>query len=132
MLTVTKVFKFCYGHWLPGYDGKCSNQHGHNAKLEVAVSGKVVKETSMIIDFVELKNIVKEAVIDRLDHTSINNLVGSCKDIDTFFSMGANPTAENMVIWIANILKRSLPVGLKLERVRLYETEDSYCEWKHD
>jgi len=117
MLSVTKRFEFCYGHRLPYHDGKCSNQHGHNAVLEIEVEGKVIEEGSkrgMIVDFGDLKKIVQDKVVERLDHQSLN---------DSF----VNPTAESIVAWIHDRLKDILP---GLVRIRFYETPDSYCEWK--
>jgi len=117
MLTITKRFEFCYGHRLPYYDGKCSNQHGHNAILEIEVDGPVISEGSkigMIVDFGDLKKIVEEGTIKELDHQYLND----------FFD---NPTAENIVMWIRDLLKDSLP---GLCRIRFYETPGSWCEWK--
>lgn len=116
-LTVTKRFEFCYGHQLPYHDGRCQNRHGHNAVLEIEVEGPVISEgpkVGMIIDFGDLKKIVQEDVIKELDHQWLND----------FFD---NPTAENIVVWIYDLLKGRLP---ELRRIRLYETPDSYCEWK--
>ena len=115
-LTVTKRFEFCYGHRLPYHDGKCQNQHGHNAVLEIEMEGHVIDEgpkAGMIIDFGDLKKIVQELVIKEIDHQWLND----------FFD---NPTAENIVAWIYALLKDRLP-GLR--RIRFYETPDSWCEW---
>lgn len=119
MLSVCKRFEFCYGHYLPNYNGACANQHGHNSILEVEILEGVYDEgdiySSMVIDFKELKKIVKEQVIDVLDHQNLNDFI--------FI-----PTAENIVRFIVAELKK--PFGDYLIRVRVYETSDSYAEWK--
>jgi 6-pyruvoyltetrahydropterin/6-carboxytetrahydropterin synthase len=69
----------------------------------------------MVIDFKEMKKIVKEEVIDLLDHKYLNDVIEI-------------PTAENMVRFIVEKLKK--PFGPHLVRVRVYETPDSYAEWK--
>jgi 6-pyruvoyltetrahydropterin/6-carboxytetrahydropterin synthase len=117
MLIITKRFEFCYGHRLPSHDGKCANQHGHNGILEIEIYGVPEKEgpkAGMIMDFGDLKKIVNEQVIEKLDHQYLNDLISFI------------PTAENLVTWIKNILFPFLP-GLR--RIRLYETSTSYCEW---
>lgn len=122
MLTVTKKFEFCYGHFLPGYHGKCKEQHGHNATLEVEVSGtgKLALPKhyeGMVIDFSDIKHFVNGLIIDVFDHKNINNFIKI-------------PTAENMVVWIVQQLRQSF--GQDLVRVRLYETNDSYAEWRKE
>lgn len=132
MITVTKVFKFCYAHKLPEYDGKCVNLHGHNGKLEIEVSNRVGLYNSdklkgdrqypgMVIDFAMLKKVVNENIIEELDHVYLNDKTGF-----------QHPTAENIVTWIVNRLGLYLFKDIKLERVRLYEEEDSWAEWRRD
>ena len=100
---VTKIFKFEACHYLPHYVGKCHNLHGHSYKLEVTVTGPLITEgekTGMIIDFGDLKSIVKKLVVDKYDHSNLNE----------FFK---DPTAENMVSVIAETLMRNLPEEIK-------------------
>ena len=104
------------------YD-KCSNPygHGHNFILEVVVCGEVDKKTGYVIDLKILKKIVKEKIIEKVDHRSLNY------EVD--FLTGINPTAENICIAIWNQLKNAIPSG-KLHSVKLYETENNYVEYK--
>ena len=104
------------------YD-KCSNPygHGHNFILEVVVCGEVDKKTGYVIDLKILKKIVKEKIIEKVDHRSLNY------EVD--FLTGINPTAENICIAIWNQLKNVIPSG-KLHSVKLYETENNYVEYK--
>lgn len=116
MLTVTKMFEFEAGHHLPNYNGPCHKQHGHTFKLEVTVSSNKFDEfIGMIIDFKDLKSIVQENVISFLDHSYLNDIIH-------------NPTSEHLVVWIINKLLNNMDEYI-LERVRLYETSTSYCEW---
>ena len=122
-LTVTKRFSFEACHYLPRYEGACHNLHGHSYDLEVTVTGEVqgygVKE-GMIIDFKDLKSIVKKHIVDELDHSNLN---------DTF----ENPTAEIMAMSIFVLLKKKLKEkGVCLTRVRLWETRDSFAEVTED
>ena len=119
-LSVTKIFSFCYGHRLPGYDGPCKNAHGHNSTMEIEVRPEAPSDYSgILVDFTKLKEIVNREIIDVLDHKFLNDDVEHFKEI--------NPTAENMVIWIVSRLEDIF--GDSLMRVRLYETPTSYAEW---
>lgn len=127
-LTICKEFVFHSAHRLPNHEGCCKNVHGHSYKLQVVVRGPQFAfarddspEYGMLLDFSRLKGIVQKEVIDRLDHSYLN-------DIDGLF----NPTAEIMVCWILDALVESLkkecPYVL-IHRIRLYETDTSYAEW---
>lgn len=128
MITVTKRFKFCYGHWLPEYKGKCNQLHGHNAVLEVEIGNEICSDTHMVVDFNDIKLDVNRIVIDELDHKCINSLLLMDIEEPTYVLMVEHPTAERMVQWIVGQLKKVY--NMNLVRVRLYETDDSYCEWK--
>lgn len=125
MLSITKRFKFESAHHLPFHEGKCKGVHGHSYILEIEVTGILADDESgihgMIMDFSDLKKIVHEYIVEVLDH----------QDLNLHFD---NPTAEAMVLWIRNTLLFRIESGptsrLKLVRVRLWETEDSYAEWK--
>lgn len=122
MITVTKNFRFEACHFLPSYVGACHNLHGHSYKLSVTVTGDIQKEgekRGMIVDFKDLKKIVKEQVIDALDHSMLN---------ETY----ENPTAEIMVEDIGRTIYSHLPKNVSLVSVKLWETEDSYAEYTPD
>ncbi len=115
-LTVTKKFEFHYAHFLPEHKGKCKFLHGHTGVLEVEVGpwGKVKSDyEGMVIDFGDLKEIVQEKVLQKLDHAYLNE----------FLSL---PTAENIAKWVWSELEREFGQGLV--RVRVYETPTSYAE----
>lgn len=100
-LKVTKQFGFEAAHFLTKYHGKCERMHGHSYKLFITVEGPL-QENGMVIDFVILKKIVKEKIIEKFDHQCLND----------FFE---NPTAENVAVWIWNELA-DLPSLLQAEK----------------
>jgi 6-pyruvoyltetrahydropterin/6-carboxytetrahydropterin synthase len=97
------------------YD-KCDNPrgHGHNYGLQVSVRGRIDPETGMVIDLKRLKDIMRERVIDRVDHTNLN------EDVD--FLRGVIPTAENLARAFWQQLANALPNG-ELHELVLEETE---------
>jgi len=103
--------------------GNCSNPnwHGHNYVLEVIVKGNVDPETGFVIDLKLLKQIIRENIIDKVDHKNLN--------LDVDFMRGINPTAENICIAIWNQLEDKIPAG-ELYSVKLYETENNYVEYR--
>ena len=103
--------------------GKCSNPnwHGHNYTLEVIITGEVNPEIGFIMDIKELKEIIRDNVISKVDHKNLN--------LDTDFMTGKIPTSENIVISIWNELVDKITKG-KLYSVKLYETENNYFEYR--
>src|SRR5579875_598539 len=88
-MQIRKHFRFEAAHVLPFHQGKCSRMHGHSYRLEVAVRGPIRTDglaRGMIEDFDTIKRIVRERVIDLLDHRALNDLI-------------ENPTAEHIVMW---------------------------------
>ncbi|MEJ2162631.1 MAG: 6-carboxytetrahydropterin synthase, partial [Robiginitalea sp.] len=110
-IRITKEFTFETGHALYGYDGKCRNVHGHSYKLSVTVIGTPIQEEGhkklgMVIDFGDLKEIVKEEVVDPFDHATVFNkntphvqLASTLKESGHKIILADyQPTSENMVI----------------------------------
>jgi 6-pyruvoyltetrahydropterin/6-carboxytetrahydropterin synthase len=138
---VTKEFNFEMAHALWGYDGLCKNLHGHSYKLFVTVIGKPITDTNnkklgMVIDFGDLKSIVKPMIVDVFDHAVALNkhaphhdLVKARPMFDRIHLLDYQPTCENMVIDFANQIKAKLPSGVELYSVKLYETATSFAEW---
>jgi 6-pyruvoyltetrahydropterin/6-carboxytetrahydropterin synthase len=102
--------------WNRATYGKCDNPkgHGHNYALEVSVRGRIDPETGMVIDLKRLKDIMRERVVDRVDHTNLN------EDVD--FLQGIIPTAENLARSFWQQLAPAIPNG-ELYEVALQETE---------
>jgi len=102
--------------------GKCSNPHyhGHNYELIVQVTGTPDPATGYVMDMKVLSKITAEEVIERFDHKNLN--------LDTEFFQKLNPTAENIVIVIYNLLRTRIDAKLEL-KVRLHETERNFVEY---
>jgi 6-pyruvoyltetrahydropterin/6-carboxytetrahydropterin synthase len=141
-IRITKQFSFETGHALYGYDGKCKNVHGHSYKLSVTVIGKPISDNSnvkfgMVIDFTDLKKIVKEEIVYQFDHATVFNkntphieLAHELQSRDHHVILVEyQPTSENMVIDFAQRIKNRLPNGIQLHSLKLQETETSFAEW---
>jgi len=140
-IRVTKEFTFEMAHALWNYDGPCRNIHGHSYKLYVTVFGNTLLDNTstklgMVMDFSELKKIVKKYVIDYFDHSVVISskageleLTNIREMFDKFYVVDYQPTCENLVIHMADILKEKIPNGINLFSLRLCETATSYAEW---
>jgi 6-pyruvoyltetrahydropterin/6-carboxytetrahydropterin synthase len=105
--------------------GKCSNPHyhGHNYEIIVKVTGVPDPATGYVMDMKLLSGIVKDNVLDRFDHKNLN--------LDTQYFKDLNPTAENIVRVIYELLRSQIDPGLELQ-VRLYETDRNFVEYPVD
>ena len=104
--------------------GKCANKnwHGHNYILFVTVEGTVDPDTGYVIDLKVLSDIIKNRIVDKMDHKNLNLEVDFMKDTIT--------TAENIAIKIYEELESDIQdTGNKLHSVKLYETENNYVEY---
>ncbi|CAM4114116.1 6-pyruvoyl trahydropterin synthase family protein [Zobellia nedashkovskayae] len=141
-IRITKQFNFETGHALYGYDGKCRNVHGHSYKLSVTVIGRPITDTShvkqgMVIDFGDLKKIVKEEIVDQFDHATVFNKntphVELAKELTdrghSVILADYQPTSENMVIDFSKKIKARLPENISLHSLKLQETDTSFAEW---
>lgn len=141
ILRITKRFHFEMAHALYAYDGICRNIHGHSYQLEVTITGSVLKapgqpKDGMVMDFHDLKTIVKQAVVDRLDHAiMVNSLVdkeqkNALSELTSrMIVVDFQPTTENILLHIAQILSPQLTSNLKLYSLKLFETGTSFAEW---
>jgi len=141
-IRITKQFSFETGHALYGYDGKCRNVHGHSYKLSVTVIGEPIADSShvkfgMVIDFSDLKKIVKEEIVDVFDHATVFNKntphVELARELSdrghSVLLVDYQPTSKMMVIDFAEKIKQRLPKQTQLFSLRLQETATSYAEW---
>ena len=141
-IRITKQFSFETGHALYGYDGKCKNVHGHSYKLSVTVIGRPIEDQNnvkfgMVIDFSDLKEIVKEEIVDQFDHATVFNKntphVELASELQSrghhVILVGYQPTSENMVVDFAQKIKNRLPQTIQLHSLKLQETETSFAEW---
>lgn len=141
-IRITKQFNFETGHALYGYDGKCKNVHGHSYKLSVTVIGMPIHDIAnvkygMVIDFGDLKTIVKSEIVDVFDHATVfNKNTPHIELANELKKRGHNvilvdyqPTSEMMLLDFANKIKRRLPETIKLHSLKLQETGTSHAEW---
>jgi 6-pyruvoyltetrahydropterin/6-carboxytetrahydropterin synthase len=113
---VRRRFRFEAAHRLPGHPGKCRELHGHSYELVVSVERAVDATRGMGLDFSELKQVVRQEAVDRLDHRCVNDLLD-------------NPTAERIAEWVWRRLAPQLP---GLVEVELYETRDCSVVYRGD
>ena len=141
-IRLTKEFSFESAHALEGYDGKCRHIHGHSYRLYVTVIGEPITDPTnpkygMVMDFGELKALVNEEVIDRMDHAFVMRRTESADAVDTVLREGFGnvvlveyqPTCENMLADCAARISRRLPAGVKLHSLKMHETATSFAEW---
>ena len=140
-IRITKKFSFEMAHALHEYDGICRNIHGHSYTLEVTIAGEPLQQPGhprdgMVMDFHELKMIVLQHVINKLDHALLVNSQTSAEQTnalkgitDRLILVDFQPTTENMLCYLADLLKKQLPSNIVLFSLRLYETGSSYAEW---
>lgn len=138
MIRFTKIFRFETAHAIYGYTGACKNIHGHSYELHVTVASpadgdEYITATGIVFDFKEIKQLVGTAVIQQFDHKLIlsrsflENHPAVAKT-ENLVIWEAEPSAENMLIYIKKTLCNSLPAGIRLVHLKLYETKDSYAE----
>ncbi len=139
MLQVTKIFHFEMAHALAGYEGACKNIHGHSYELHVTVlkswdDQQYLPSPGFVIDFKEIKKLVNEYVIKELDHKLLLSkaYLGKQSHLCTLENLviwEAEPTAENILIFIRRVLEKHLSASIQLAGLKLFETKDSYAEW---
>lgn len=139
MLRVTKIFRFETAHAIHGYQGSCKNIHGHSYVLHVTVRQAVnqagyLPPPGFVIDFKQLKKVVQSTVVEHFDHRILlskayllqNPAMATLPNLEIW---EAEPTAENMLLFIKERLAGSLPPEVSLYQIKLFETADSYAEW---
>ncbi|HUX55790.1 MAG TPA: 6-carboxytetrahydropterin synthase [Bacteroidales bacterium] len=141
VIRVTKEFTFEMAHVLWNYDGPCRNVHGHSYRLFVTISGFPSEnpenpKNGMVIDFTDLKKIVKMEIVSKFDHAVAVSSRYDQQKIEMFTKMFGNtvlldyqPTCENLVSDFAARITPNLPSGTKLHSLKLYETATSFAEW---
>jgi len=112
-MLVSREFSFVGAHQLPHYQGKCERLHGHTWRLRVTVQAQVGPD-GIAFDFAELGRIVRDKVIEKLDHTFLNDMI-------------PNPSAENIAYWVWEQLKE-----LPLLEIRVWESEDTFVTLRRE
>ena len=133
MVFLTRIEHFNAAHklynpsWTRGENeeifGVCANEnwHGHNYELYVTIKGEPSSDTGFLFDVKKLSGIIKEHIIEKLDHMNLN--------LDVDFMHGKMCSTENLAIGIWNQLKAHLPDGIQLHAVKLYETPRIFVEY---
>lgn len=141
VIRVTKEFHFEMAHALLNYDGPCRNVHGHSYRLFVTLSGIPADEpgnpkNGMVIDFTDLKDIVKKEIVNVFDHAVVVSRSFDKEKMEMLSKTFGNtvlvdyqPTCENLVQDFAGKISPRLPKGVNLHSLKLYETANSFAEW---
>ena len=143
-MRITRRLEFDAGHRIPDHRSQCRHLHGHRYALEITLSGDVIERNGdpangMVMDFGDIKTIALREVVERWDHAflvyqhdkEVLNFLNSLPDHKTVV-FPTVPTAENMALEAFRILKSKYQDTygnhLKLEKVRLYETPNSWAD----
>lgn len=143
-MLITTRLEFDAGHRIPSHKSQCRNLHGHRYAIEITLTGDIIRqenasENGMVMDFSDVKAIARQAVVDPWDHAflvykgdaEVLEFLNSLPNHKTVV-MDAVPTAENMAAEAFRILngcyKDLYGNHLRLERVRLYETPNSWAD----
>lgn len=141
MISVTKIFRFETAHAIFGYEGPCKHIHGHSYVLHVTVASSelsqddYIEKPGFVVDFKILKKIVQESIVHKLDHRLILskdyvNANISLKNQQNLEVWEMEPSAENILLFSKKEIEQALPKDIKLVKLRLYETADSFAEWE--
>lgn len=139
---VTKEIEFDYGHRVPFHKSKCFNCHGHRAKVQVTLEGKLVNimgnnDFGMVMDFSKIKEILKIKIHDKFDHKFLlwtqDPLYEKIIDIPGTVEINFVPTAENLAKYCYTIIQEELhkcSFNGTITNVRFYETPTSYADYE--
>lgn len=134
MYSVTKRIDFCYGHRLLDYDGVCKHPHGHNAVAEIEVRTDSLDPRNMVVDFSDIKRLVKGWIDRELDHKMIlrhdDPLVAPLQGLgEPIYLLDSNPTVERIARLIYDISRQE---HLPVVRVTVWETPTSWATYSGD
>ncbi|MDD5457001.1 MAG: 6-carboxytetrahydropterin synthase QueD [Candidatus Margulisbacteria bacterium] len=111
--------KFAAAHQLVSYQGPCENLHGHTWKIKLKVKGNKLNETGMLMDFQDLKKILKK-IRDRFDHQFLNDI------------LKFSPTSENLAKYIFEQAAKQLPRHIQLAEVTVWESDITSATYYND
>lgn len=141
MLQVTRIFNFEMAHAIHGYSGACRHIHGHSYELHVTarnlnITDDYLPAPGFVMDFKDLKHLM-QPLIDSLDHKLVlsHEYLKHHKGIDELENLVTweyEPSAENILTYIRTGLQKLLPKNIVLYRLKIYETKNSYAEWKNN
>ena len=134
MFHVSRELRFCYGHRLLNYDGKCRHLHGHNGRAVITLATPTLDPLGMVVDFSHIKRVVGGWIDGQLDHRMLlhkdDPALPSLRQLnEPVFLLDVNPTAENIARLIYDYTAAQ---GFPVVEVRLWETEDSCAVYRAD
>jgi len=132
MFRVTREIRFCYGHRLLNYDGKCRHLHGHNGRAVIVLETPQLDGLGMVVDFSRIKGVVSAWINETLDHKMILHkddplLAYLRQQGEPVFTLDVNPTAENIAKLICDYTASQ---GFPVVEVHLWETDDSFATYR--
>jgi 6-pyruvoyltetrahydropterin/6-carboxytetrahydropterin synthase len=132
MYLVTREIRFCYGHRLLNYDGKCRFLHGHNGRAVIALAAPQLDSLGMVVDFSRIKKVVSHWIDTNLDHKMLlhkdDPVLPYLKEQgEPVFLLDVNPTAENIAKLIYDF---TLSQGFPVVEVQLWETDDCFAAYR--
>ncbi len=141
IVRITRKFSFEAAHVLSNHDGLCKNIHGHSYALYITLIGRVNSEddnpeSGMIMDFSRLKKLIEKNILNDFDHSLLIKKSTNYKTDDLrlcdnarIIELPFQPTCENLVAYFAEIISSILPYNIRLHKVQLNETANSFAEW---
>lgn len=132
MYCISKELRFCYGHRLLNYDGKCRYLHGHNGRAVITLAASELDGLGMVRDFAEIKKVVGGWIDRELDHRMLLHkndpaLAELRRQGEPIFELDVNPTAEAIARLIYDYTASQ---GFPVVEVRLWETDDSCAVYR--
>jgi 6-pyruvoyltetrahydropterin/6-carboxytetrahydropterin synthase len=126
MYIVAREIRFCYGHRLLNYDGKCRFLHGHNGRAVITLAAEQLDKLGMVMDFSHIKRVVSAWIDANLDHKMLLHKDDPILPLfrergEPFFLLDCNPTAENIARLIYEYAQTQ---GFPVIEVKLWETDD--------
>ncbi len=131
MYRVTRELRFCYGHRLLQYQGKCCHLHGHNGRAVIVLQSPGLDRLGMVLDFSEVKRVVGDWIDETLDHKMLlhrdDPVLSFLQETgEPVHVMDVNPTAENIARLIFDFTASQ---GFPVVEVHLWETETSMASY---
>ncbi len=131
MYRVTREIRFCYGHRLLNYDGKCRHLHGHNGRAVITLAAPQLDAAGMVMDFARIKRVVSTWIDETLDHKMLLHkddpvLAFLRQQGEPVYVMNVNPTAENIARLIYDFTAEQ---GFPVIEVQLWETDNCYATY---
>ncbi len=132
MYRITEEVRFCYGHRLMDYVGRCARIHGHNARVEIVLGAESLDRRGFVMDFGDLETRARKWIDERFDHRLLLRRDDPVIPVleaagESFVALDDNPTAEYLARSIFDHLKRE---GLPVVAVRFWETDTSVASYE--